>query len=172
LILSDAQIAKRVGDGSLKVEPFDGGCLTPNGLDLRIGGEAVFILPGPEYASKKVEFSRSLELPASSVVLLLTLERLGMPKDMVAHVNLRSTYARRGFLIPGTVVDAGYTGRLTLQVHSPPYPTSLAKGERFWHILFHESYPASRGYEGRYQNSEGVVEGNPPRRPGPGLGAP
>jgi dCTP deaminase len=143
----------------LRVHPFDMACVTPNGLDMRIGGEAVLLLPGPEYAAKKVTFSDQLELPAGSVALLLTLERLGLPMDLVAHVNLRSTYARLGFLIPGTVVDAGYEGRLTLQVHSPPYPTSLRRGERFWHVLFHESHPVSRGYSGRYQNSEGVVEG-------------
>jgi deoxycytidine triphosphate deaminase len=163
LILSDTDIARRVEEGTLKVEPFDRECLTPNGLDLRLGGDAVFVLPGPEYSSKSVEFSGSLELPASSVVLLLTLERLELPLDLVAHVNLRSTYARRGFLIPGTVVDSGYHGRLTLQVHSPPYPSALAKGERFWHLLFHESHTASEGYRGRYQNSEGVVEGTDPR---------
>jgi dCTP deaminase len=159
LILSDSEILRRVREGGLTVEPFDKACVTPNGLDLRVGGEAVFVIPGPEYSSRRVEFSENLELPDNSVVLLLTLERLRMPKDVVAHVNLRSTYARLGFLIPGTVVDAGYSGRLTLQVHSPPYPASLRKGERFWHLIFHESYPTFEGYSGRYQNSEGVVEG-------------
>jgi len=159
LLLSDSEIVKRVEGGSLKVEPFDMSCITPNGLDMRIGGEAVLLLPGPEYTTRKVTFADRLELPANSVTLLLTLERLGLPRDLVAHVNLRSTYARMGFLIPGTVVDAGYEGRLTLQVHSPPYPTSLKKGERFWHVLFHESHPVSKGYNGRYQHSEGVVEG-------------
>jgi dCTP deaminase len=159
LLLSDVEIEKRVKDGRLEVKPFDRSCLTPNGLDMRIEGEAVFLLPGPEYASRKVEFTDQLELPSGSVVLLVTLERLRLPNDLVAHVNIRSTYARLGFLIPGTVVDAGYKGRLTLQVHSPPHPTLVRKGERFWHILFHESYPVSKGYGGRYQESEGLVEG-------------
>jgi dCTP deaminase len=160
MLLSDAEIEKRVKDGSLKVTPFDRRCVTPNGLDLRIGDEAVLLLPGPVYSSKRVYISDRLELPAGSVVLLLTLERLELPADLVAHVNLRSTYARLGFLLPGTVVDAGYRGRLTLQVHSPPFPMSLARGERFWHILFHEAHPTESGYRGRYQDSEGIVEGN------------
>ena len=159
MLLSDAEIERRVKDGSLKVAPHDPKCLTPNGLDFRIGDEAVFLLPGPEYSSRKVAISARLELPASSVVLLLTLEKLELPVDLVAHVNLRSTYARLGFLLPGTVVDSGYRGRLTLQVHSPPFPTALARGERFWHMLFHEAYPAAAGYRGRYQDSEGIIEG-------------
>ena len=161
MLLSDLEIVKRVEGGSLKVSPFDRKCVTPNGLDLRIGEEAVILLPGSEYSSRKVGISDRLALPPSSVVLLLTLERLELPGDLVAHVNLRSTYARRGFLLPGTVVDAGYRGRLTLQVHSPPFPTELTKGERFWHLIFHESHPASSGYNGRYQDSEGIVEGFP-----------
>jgi dCTP deaminase len=159
MLLSDVEIERRMKDGSLKVTPFDRKCVTPNGLDLRIGDEAVILLPGPEYSSKKVAISDRLELPASSVMLLLTLEKLELPTDLVAHVNLRSTYARQGFLLPGTVVDAGYRGRLTLQVHSPPFPTVLMKGERFWHLLFHEAHPAASGYRGRYQDSEGLVEG-------------
>ncbi len=163
MLLSDVEIEKRVAGGLLGVEPFDRASLTPNGLDLRVGGEAVFVVPGPEYSTRRVEFDDRLEIPSGSVVLLLTLERLRLPLDLVAHVNLRSTYARLGFLIPGTVVDAGYEGRLTLQVHSPPYPATLKKGERFWHVLFHESHPASKGYGGRYQSSSGIVEGIPER---------
>jgi dCTP deaminase len=159
MLLSDAEIEQRVTMGSLKVTPFDRRCVTPNGLDLRIGDEALFLLPGSEYSSKKVSISNRLELPAGSVVLLLTLEKLELPADLVAHVNLRSTYARLGFLLPGTVVDAGYRGRLTLQVRSPPFPTTLTRGERFWHILFHEAHATASGYRGRYQDSEGIVEG-------------
>jgi dCTP deaminase len=161
MLLSDLEIVRRVEEGSLKVSPFDRKCVTPNGLDLRIGDEAVMLLPGVEYASKKVAITDRLPLPPNSVVLLLTLERLELPADLVAHVNLRSTYARQGFLLPGTVVDAGYRGRLTLQVHSPPFPTELGLGERFWHLIFHESHPSSSGYRGRYQDSEGIVEGVP-----------
>lgn len=158
LLLSDSDIKARLRGGSLKVTPFAEDCLTPNGLDFRIGSEAVFIVPGPAYASRKVKVQEHLELPASSVLLLLTMEEVEMPDDLVAHVNLRSTFARKGFLIPGTVVDAGYKGRLTLQVHSPPYPTTLRRGERFWHLLFHEVRPVERSYSGRYQNSGGLVE--------------
>ena len=161
MILSDAVLSRRVREGSLKVEPFDEGCLTPNGLDLRIGEEAAYVLPGPEYASRKVLIDEELDIPANSVVLILTKERLEMPSDIVAQVNLRSTYARLGFVIPGTVVDAGFKGRLTLQVHSPPYPTVLPKGERFWHLIFFESYPASKGYQGRYQGGASLMEGAP-----------
>lgn len=158
MLLSDNEILNRMEEGSLKVTPFNRACVTPNGLDLRIGGEAVILIPGPEYSSRKVSISDQLELPAGSVVLLLTLERMELPLDLVAHVNLRSTYARLGYLIPGTIVDAGYRGRLTLQVHSPPYPSTLKRGERFWHLLFHETSPVGKGYGGRYQDSVGIVE--------------
>jgi dCTP deaminase len=165
MLLSDDQIARRIREGSLVVEPFDEKCLTPNGLDLRVGDEAALILPGPEYSSRRIKVEGGLELPANSAALLLTLERLEMPRDLVAQVNLRSTFARLGFLIPGTVVDAGYKGRLTLQVHSPPCPTSLARGERLWHLLFFEAYPVAKAYKGRYQESDGLVEGVGKREP-------
>lgn len=159
LLLSDSEIRRRLSAGSLKIEPFSDDCITPNGIDFRVGGEALFILPGPKYKTEKVAFEDRLELPADSVVLLLTLEEVKMPPDLVAHVNIRSTFARMGFTVPGTVVDAGYRGRLTLQVRSPPYPSALKKGERFWHLLFHEVNAVTRPYGGRYQGSVGIEEG-------------
>jgi dCTP deaminase len=153
VILSDAAIRGLVESGRLVIRPFDASSLTPNGVDLSVGEEAM-IMEGPSEGSRvRLEPGAELVVPPGSVVLILSEEYLELPPDVVGMVNLRSTWARRGLLIPPTIVDAGYRGRLTLAVRGPPYRVSIRRGERVWHLVLAESRPAESPYRGRYQGS-------------------
>ncbi|MGC8969045.1 MAG: dCTP deaminase [Conexivisphaera sp.] len=157
MILSDAEISRLVGSGRLVIRPFEPSNLTPNGIDLSVGEEAMIMEAPSGGARLRLDPGAELRIPPGSSVLILTEEYLELPSDIVGIVNLRSTWARRGLLIPPTVVDAGYRGRLTLAVRGPPYALSVRRGERVWHLLLAESHPAGTPYSGRYQGSTGLV---------------
>lgn len=90
--------------------------------------------------------------------LMSTAERITLPLNVVGLIFLKSTWARMGLLIPPTVVDAGYTGVLSLIIRMGPRPIKLEKGLKIWHFLMQESYE-STGYRGKYQNSDGLKRG-------------
>ena len=146
MILSDFEIKRRVKQGILKVDPFHEDDLTPNGIDLRLGERLLNLETGED-----VELGVTTLKPRHSYIAV-TEQWIDMPKDLVAVVSLKSTWARAGFLIPTTVVDAGYSGRLTLAFYTGPRPMEVRKGVRIWHLIFFESH-LSTGYKGKYQNS-------------------
>lgn len=159
MILSDSMIEKLVDEGRLIIRPLKPDSITPNGVDLSIGDEAMMMMEAPEPRSTSIRIEDELVIPPNFHILILTEEYMEMPNDIVGIVNLRSTYARRGLLIPPTVVDAGYKGRLTLAVRGAPHPIHVKKGERLWHLILLESYPAKRPYSGKYQNSTVLMPG-------------
>ncbi|MEM1649889.1 MAG: dCTP deaminase, partial [Sulfolobales archaeon] len=95
--------------------------------------------------------------------LLHTLEYIALPPELVGIVELRSTLARLGLLIPPTVVDGGFEGQLTIEVHSSSFPVRLRSGSRFLHlILMKTTTPIEKPYKGRYQGQRDVML---PKRP-------
>lgn len=138
-VLSDREIARRVERGDLVIDPFNPSCLSPAGYDARSAS--------------------GLEIPPRSHALLATLERFELPLDLVGFIYLRSSLAREGLVGSFAVVDPGFKGNLTLPVfNASDQSIPIGEGERVVQVVFHQlvSVP-SRGYEGRYQGSVGVV---------------
>ena len=74
----------------------------------------------------------------------------------MAFVELRSTWARQGLLIPPTVVDAGFIGQLTLEVVAMrDIPTPY--GQRFAHLIFAQLLRPTSPYCGKYQGQSGIT---------------
>ncbi|MDG7041412.1 MAG: dCTP deaminase [Nitrososphaerota archaeon] len=159
MILSDIEIKKRVLSGEIGIEPFLLDSLSPNGIDLRIGDKVVDMSNELEYSMDKGFMSRP-----DTFYLMSTAERITLPLNVVGLIFLKSTWARMGILIPPTVVDAGYTGVLSLIIRMGPRPIKLEKGLKIWHFLMQESYE-STGYQGKYQNSDGLKRAILPDRP-------
>ena len=102
------------------------------GLDLRLQ-EAVALAPG-------------------RFVLGLTAEIVQMPVDLMGFCNLRSSWARRGIIIPPTIVDPGFRGRLVIEmVNFSEDMIVLREGERFLHLIVAQVTGAIP-YCGQYQN--------------------
>ena len=96
-------------------------------------------------------------------VLVSTLEYIKMPVNIAALVELRSTFARLGLSIPPTIVDAGFEGQLTLEIHGGAFPVILRKGTRFAHVVFMDVRGEPVPYKGRYQGQRGVTLPRPLR---------
>jgi len=168
MILSDRDLVEYLRSGRLVVSPFDPEIVRENGLDLRLGPEYCEVLRSDEVlvvgegdVAKYYRCGKGgeyLELKPSTRYLLHTLEVVGLPDDLMGFVELRSTFARLGFLMPPTIVDAGFRGQLTIEVLTPPYPTRVRVGTRFLHIVFAKTLsPVASTYRGRYQGQTGVT---------------
>ncbi|MEM4067127.1 MAG: dCTP deaminase [Candidatus Micrarchaeaceae archaeon] len=146
MILSDLEIKRRLANGEIKIEPFSQEDLSPNGIDLRVGNKIVNISTDEEYDHV---------CEPNTSYLVSTVERITLPLNVVGLVFLKSTWARMGVLIPPTVVDAGFSGVLSLSLRIGPFPIKLEQGMKVWHLILAESYE-STGYKGKYQNSNGL----------------
>ena len=138
-MLSDEEILQHLKRGEIKITPFEISCLNPAGYDFRSFSEVV-IKP------KQYELSATLE----------TVE-LGL--KVMASLHIRSSLAREGIIGSFAVVDPGFRGQLTLNLHNVgEKEITIRKGESIVQIVFHKlGSPARKGYGGLYQDSMGVV---------------
>ncbi len=169
MILGDRDLRYYISRGLIVIEPFDETIIRENGVDLRLGGEIarmrnpgkVFDVRNPpsDYTEFYViEKGDSFIINPHEHVLLTTLEYIKLPDDIMAFVNLRSTYARLGIYAPPTIVDAGFEGTLTIELVGGEFPVRLYKGERFLHLVFAKTTsPVEKPYRGKYQGQRGIV---------------
>jgi dCTP deaminase len=97
-------------------------------------------------------------LKPNSRYLLHTLEYIKLPPELVGFVELRSTLARYGLLIPPTIIDGGFEGQLTIELLSSSFPIKLKPGLRFLHVILAKATtPIEKPYRGKYQGQKGVT---------------
>ena len=169
-VLSGSEIRSLIDRGVLKIEPLSNESIRENGVDLRIGDEIAVLLNNPvpldpdklgevdlsEYY-KVMKLDSGFVLQPYMKVLVSTLEYVKMPVDVAGLIELRSTFARLGLSIPPTVVDAGFEGQITLEVHGGAFPVVLKRGMRFAHVVFYRVEGEPVPYRGRYQGQRGVA---------------
>jgi dCTP deaminase len=110
--------------------------LSHAGYDVRIA-EEVWVMPGA--------FS-----------LASTMEEFFMPKDLVAFVHDKSSWARLGLSLFNTVIEPGWCGYLTLElVNHSDEPLVIRAGDPIAQIIFMRlEEPTEKPYTGKYQNQK------------------
>jgi dCTP deaminase len=141
MILSGRDLQLYIDTGKLKIEPITPEQFQQNGVDLIL---------------KEVRFGDVLQ-PNPNFYLGCTVETLALPDDLMAFVELRSSWARRGMFIPPTIVDAGFSGNLTLEILSFGVDVQEAVGQRFAHLIFAKTSGPCLPYRGKYQDQTGVT---------------
>ena len=169
MILTDRVIKELVRSGRLVIKPFDERMVHGSGVDLRLGrrfckileaSDPVDVRSGADLSSlyECIDGSDGFVVRPGERVLAETLEWIELPEDVVGLVNLKSTLARLGLYIPPTVVDAGFKGRLTIELIGGTFPVKLYPGTPFLNlILVKAAAPAEKPYSGRYQGQTGVT---------------
>ncbi|NJE46990.1 dCTP deaminase [Thermococcus sp. GR7] len=149
MMLPDWKIRKEI-----LIEPFNEKSLQPAGYDLRVGKEAMV---NGEFID--VEREGKVVIPPKNYALVLTLERIKLPDDVMGDMKLRSSLAREGLMGSFAWVDPGWDGNLTLGIfNASDEPVELAYGERFVQIAFIRlEGPAKNPYRGNYQGSQHLV---------------
>jgi dCTP deaminase len=166
MILSDADIRRRLTDGDLVVEPLDDPELQiqPASIDLRLGREFLefqrtnipCIHPNSEqevdeYVDETyVEEGEDFILHPGDFVLGTTKERVEIPADLIAHVEGRSSLGRLAVVVHATagLCDPGYEGQITLELSNlGTAPVALTPEMRISQLTFTElKNPAERPY--------------------------
>jgi dCTP deaminase len=168
-VLSGKEIRRLIEEGKLVIEPFSEEIVRENGVDLRIGDEVAVLLNNPEPLDpdrlQEVDLSNyykvfktdSFVLQPYMKVLVTTLEYVKMPDDVAGLIGVRSTFARLGVSIPPTLIDAGFEGELTIEIHGGAFPVVLRKGMRFAHVAFYRIEGEPVRYLGKYLGQRGVT---------------
>ncbi|WP_436926479.1 dCTP deaminase [Halosimplex amylolyticum] len=179
MILSDADILRRLEEGDLVVEPLDDPDIQiqPASVDLRLGREFLefqhanipCIHPNSEnevaeYVEETVvDEDGEFILHPGDFVLGTTYERVGIPDDLIAHVEGRSSLGRLAIVVHATagLCDPGYKGQITLELSNlGTAPVALTPGMRISQLTFTElKTPADRPYGeergSKYQDQTG-----------------
>ena len=168
MILSDFDLWNYIKKGKIVVEPFDPEIIRENGLDLRLGDTVARLKHSKDpldiTKDSSIEEYYTIEKIDEFIVhphehlLTTTLEYIKLPTDLMAFVELRSTFARLGLFIPPTIVDANFEGQLTIELVGGAFPVKLHKGQRFLHVIFAKlTSPVEKPYKGKYQGQRGVT---------------
>ena len=179
MILSDADILRRLEAGDLVVEPLSDPEIQvqPASVDLRLGREFLefqhanipCIHPNSEqevdeYVDETyVEEGGEYILHPGDFVLGTTVERVAIPDDLIAHVEGRSSLGRLAIVVHATagLCDPGYEGQITLELSNlGTAPVALTPGMRISQLTFTElKTPADRPYGeergSKYQGQSG-----------------
>ncbi len=162
MILSDRDIRSEIDAGRIVIDPYTADAVQPSSVDLHVGSRfrvfrnnrTAVIDPRQEQPelTELVEISgdEPFILHPGEFVLGATLERVGLPDDLVARLEGRSSLGRLGLMIHSTAgyVDPGFEGTLTLELSNVAnLPIKLYDGMKIGQISFQRlSSPAEIAY--------------------------
>lgn len=98
-------------------------------------------------------------IPPNSFCLAETLEWIEIPRNMLAVAVCKSTYARCAIVIPTTVMESSWKGKITLEISNcSSLPAKVYASEGICQLLFFESNEeCEKSYadrDGKYQNQK------------------
>lgn len=164
MILSDATLREQIAAGRIVVEPFDPGLVQPSSIDVRVShlfrvfrnhtAGVIDVKADMTGLTELVEIdeggSEPFMLHPGEFVLGSTLERVGVPDDLVGRVEGKSSLGRLGLLIHSTAgfIDAGFDGHITLELANvASLPITLYAGMKIGQISFMQmTTPAEQPY--------------------------
>lgn len=160
MILVDWQLRDRIARGHIKIDPYDPKLVQPNSVDIRLGNHFVWYKPGTEvidpYDQKSitsdVEETRadSFVLNPGKFVLAETMECIGLPDNIVATIEGKSSIARLGVTLhqTGGWIDAGFSGSITLEMANVnSRPVKVYAGMPIGQLVFYTTERAENPYD-------------------------
>ena len=176
MILSDRTIREEIAAGRIIIEPLDETCIQPSSIDVKVGNlfrvfrnHTAGIIDVKQDLEDLTELVTIAEdgvfmLHPGEFVLGSTLERIGVPDNLVARIEGKSSLGRLGLLIHSTAgfIDAGFDGHVTLElsnVASLPitiYPNMKIGQVSFVQMTTAADKPYGSGARGsKYQGQRG-----------------
>ena len=163
MVLSDRSIKEGLEQGRIIIKPFDDSCLQPASVDVRLDRKLLVFRTQryPSYIDIRqnvesfnevveIEDDKPFFLQPGEFVLVSTLEDIGLPDDLVARLEGKSSLGRIGLLVHSTAgyVDPGWRGHLTLELTNvAKLPITLYYSMKIGQISFLKlTTPADRPY--------------------------
>lgn len=175
--MSDGTIRKMIADGLLIVDPIEPEQIQPASVDVRLGNEFLvfrnhtcdvidpYDKPSDLMEKVAVKEGQAFVLHPGEFVLGTTLEVVGLPDDLVARVEGKSSLGRLGLLIHATAgfVDPLFKGQVTLELSNvATLPIKLWPGMRIGQFSFHKiDKSVERGYGHPELNSKYMDQSGP-----------
>ena len=156
MILSGRDLRWYLDTGKLVITPVSEQTFQQNGADLVLH-DINIEWSGSNVSDRHKEYTPHRKMcDIATPYLGGTREWLEVPDDLMGFVNIRSSFARAGFIIPPTIIDAGFKGNITIEIVSFRHqPAPL--GERFIHVVFAKLTSPSIPYAGKYQGQIGIT---------------
>ena len=176
MILSDRDIRTAIADGIIIIDPYDERCIQPSSVDLHVDSQfRVFANSRYPFIDVREEMPDLTELVEvkpdepfilhpGEFVLGSTLEQVGIPPDLAARLEGKSSLGRLGLMTHSTAgfLDPGFTGHVTLELSNVAnLPITLYPGMRIGQIAVFQLTTAaerpygSRGVGSKYQGQRG-----------------
>ena len=164
MILSGTEIKKQVDKNKITIFPFDENCVNPNSYNVELG-EFLKVYQDDDLDSKKQLKTKTIKIPKQGIVLEPNKIYLGCTKEVIGSdyfvptITGRSSSGRLGLFVQITadLVDIGYKGKLTFQLHVVQ-PLRIYSGMKIGQIMFWKTKGKIKLYNGKYQNSDGPQE--------------
>ncbi len=178
-VLSDRTIIAAIAEGRLCIEPFAAEHVQPSSVDVRLGRHfRVFEhsrythidvrAPQPDLTQGiAVAEDEPFVLHPGEFALGTTLERVGLPYDLVGRLEGKSSLGRLGLIIHSTAgyIDPGFSGTITLELSNvaklpiPLYPGMFIGQISFLTMTTPVDRPyGSPGLGSKYQDQERPTE--------------
>jgi dCTP deaminase len=175
-VLSDGTIARLVGEGRIRIDPWDEGLIQPASVDLRLGDSfrvfhnhritAIDLREPPRELTEQVSPppGEPFVIHPGEFCLGRTLEHVELPDDIVARIEGKSSLGRLGLIVHATAgfCDPGWKGTLTLELNNlTRVPIKLYPGLPIAQLSFMTlDAPALRpyGHEDLGSHYQGQVE--------------
>jgi len=104
---------------------------------------------------------KKIALQPEKYYLMKTIEKINMPKNLLAIFTPRSTLYRSGVYIFGGQIAPGYRGELTMGIYNfRKEPFYLEMGSRVIHIMFFEAKGETSLYRGQWQGGRVTAKKN------------
>jgi dCTP deaminase len=176
VILSDRSLREAIAAGRLVIDPLDDDAIQPSSIDVRLDNRfRVFYTARHPYIDVKqpmddltelveVKPDAAFILHPGEFVLGSTLEEVGIPADLAARLEGKSSLGRLGLMTHSTAgfLDTGFVGHVTLELSNVAnLPITLYPGMRIGQIAVFQLTTAaerpygSRGVGSKYQGQRG-----------------
>lgn len=176
MLLSDRDIRAEIEAGRVSLDPFDASMVQPSSVDVRLDRFfRVFdnhLYPHIDPAEDQPDLTRSVEPEADEAFILhpgefvlgSTYEVVGLPDDIAARLEGKSSLGRLGLLTHSTAgfIDPGFSGHVTLELANVAnLPIKLWPGMKIGQLCFFRLSSAaehpygSAQYGSRYQGQRG-----------------
>jgi len=146
------------------IENVDENNIQPSGVDLRVkcvyrlkngGYIGVENRKNPDVEASAKEIGKKIIIKPNEFVLVETMEKVNMPKDVMAIVLPRSSLFRCGVSLHTAVVDPGFQGTLTFGMKNlSEFPFEIEIGSKIGQIVFEEVEGNVKLYNGKYQGGK------------------
>lgn len=142
-LLTDTDIRELLESEEIKITPFEEGCLTPVGYDLRVGEYGV---SWKKRRLISIKDEKQITIDPGDTVLLSVREKIQVSKNVGGTIHSKVSLVSRGYSHISTTVDPGWKGELTILIsNARRTPLTLEFEEPFCTlVLYKTESPATK----------------------------